>query len=127
MKLEECMEILQKHKDKIFVAQGFNEYKEKSEIRVENCKSCGRVMINRNHQVTVNIITHYLSLDFKELFDWSTVKKDTKTISGFGNRRYFAKYENGLVHLYPDGKTSWSNTIDNLVKLKPEDVKIVDE
>lgn len=45
--------------------------------------------------------------------DWSNVAVDTPIlVSDNGNywsRRYFAKYENGMVYAFNGGKTSWSN------------------
>lgn len=48
--------------------------------------------------------------------DWSKVAVDTPILvsgkGGFWYRRYFAKYENGMVYAFYDGKTSWSNNGD---------------
>ena len=45
--------------------------------------------------------------------DWSKVAVDTPIlVSSKGKhwyRRYFAKYENGMVYAFDDGKTSWTN------------------
>ena len=45
--------------------------------------------------------------------DWSKVAVDTPIlVSNYGNhwnKRYFAKYENGMVYAFDDGLTSWSN------------------
>lgn len=45
--------------------------------------------------------------------DWSKVAVDTPILvkdvkSGNWNRRYFAKYENGMLYAWTDGATSWS-------------------
>lgn len=45
--------------------------------------------------------------------DWSKVAVDTPILvkdvkSGNWNRRYFAKYENGMFYAWADGATSWS-------------------
>lgn len=48
--------------------------------------------------------------------DWSKVAVDTPVLvsdSGkYWYRRYFAKYENGMVYAFDDGQTSWSNNGD---------------
>lgn len=45
--------------------------------------------------------------------DWSKVEVDTPILvrdneDGIWKRRYFAKYENGLVYAWSDGCTSWN-------------------
>ena len=45
--------------------------------------------------------------------DWSKVAVDTPILVrdceyGNWNRRYFAKYENGMLYAWADGATSWS-------------------
>ena len=45
--------------------------------------------------------------------DWSKVAVDTPILvsnnGDYWRRRYFAKYENGMVYAFDDGLTSWSN------------------
>ena len=46
--------------------------------------------------------------------DWSTVEVDTPVLvkdngDRYWHRRYFAKYENNTVYVYPHGTTNWSN------------------
>ena len=45
--------------------------------------------------------------------DWSKVAVDTPILvsnnGDYWRRRYFAKYENGMVYAFNGGKTSWSN------------------
>ena len=52
----------------------------------------------------------------EEVVDWSNVAVDTPIlVSNNGKywyRRYFAKYENGMVYAFNGGKTSWSNRWD---------------
>ena len=66
--------------------------------------------------------TYYLStiaeLDFEEIIDWSKVAVDTKIlVANFANiddgvikwnKRHFAKYENGEVYAWMDGRTSFT-------------------
>lgn len=46
------------------------------------------------------------------IVEWEKVPADTpviaKTVSGKMKLLYFAKYENGLVHCFTNGQTSWS-------------------
>ena len=49
----------------------------------------------------------------KPSIDWSKIPVDTPilvTIEGsIWKRRYFARFENGKVYAWNDGKTSWSS------------------
>ena len=57
-------------------------------------------------------------LDFEEVVDWSKVPVDTKIlVANFANiddgvikwdKRHFAKYENGEVYAWMDGRTSFT-------------------
>lgn len=55
-----------------------------------------------------------LQMDFEEIVDvdWSKVQVDTKIlVSRDGKdwyRRYFAKYENGIIYAFPDGLSSFT-------------------
>ena len=55
-----------------------------------------------------------LQMEFEEIVnvDWSKVQVDTKIlVSGDGKdwyRRYFAKYENGIIYAFPDGLSSFT-------------------
>ena len=55
-----------------------------------------------------------LQMEFVEIVDvdWSKVQLDTKIlVSGDGKdwyRRYFAKYENGIIYAFPDGLSSFT-------------------
>ena len=62
--------------------------------------------------------------------DWSKVAVDTPILVRDSKnetwyKRYFAKFENGKVYAWNDGKTSWSSTGDNIswnyAKLAKED------
>lgn len=56
----------------------------------------------------------WLFSEYKEPeVDWSKVKVDTPILvrdkkEGEWIKRYFAKYENGRVYVWKEGKTSWS-------------------
>ena len=55
-----------------------------------------------------------LQMEFEEIVnvDWSKVQVDTKIlVSGDGKdwyRRYFAKYENGIIYAFSDGLSSFT-------------------
>lgn len=55
--------------------------------------------------------------------DWSKVAVDTPIlvrdfVGGEWARRYFAKYENGIVYAWENGATSWSTHRSNVVDWK---------
>ena len=60
--------------------------------------------------------------DFKEIVDWSRVPVDAKIlVSDNGKvwcRRYFAKYEGGLVYAFMDGATSFTGSNESLLSWK---------
>ena len=68
------------------------------------------------------IVSEIAKMDFEEVVDWSKVPVDTKIlvsncINGAGEviewrKRYFAKYENGIVYAWNDGKTSFTAELD---------------
>lgn len=62
------------------------------------------------------------SMDFKEVFDWNTVKPDTKIlVSQDGNewhRAYFAEYKNRSVYAFLNGGTSWNASTIKLKRWK---------
>ena len=66
--------------------------------------------------LTLDEIVH---MDFKEIVDWSKVTVDTKIlVSEDGEhwvRRYFAKYENGSVHVFPDGRSSFTTEESDII------------
>ena len=61
-------------------------------------------------------------MDFEEIVDWFKVPVDTKIlVSDDGEhwvRRYFAKYENGRVHAFYDGATSFTGSNESLLSWK---------
>ena len=88
--------------------------------------SCSEIPCKQCHL----ICGMWLEEEYKELeqqVDWSKVAVDTPIlVRDLGNnrwrKRYFAKYENGNVFAWNDGKTSWSNydgepTVWNYAKL----------
>lgn len=78
--------------------------------------------VNNNDIKTMYGLSELLDFDFKEIVDWSKVAVDTKIlvsncINGAGEviewkKRYFAKYENGIVYAWNDGKTSFTAELD---------------
>ena len=61
-------------------------------------------------------LSSILELDFEEVVDWSKVPVDTKILVRVAdhnewNKRHFAKFENGFIYAWDNGKTSFtSNT-----------------
>ena len=57
--------------------------------------------------------------EFEEVVDWSKVPVDTKVlVSDDGkdwSRRYFAKYEDGNVHVFPDGRSSFTTEESDII------------
>lgn len=59
-----------------------------------------------------------ITMEYEIPVDWSKVKVDTPILVkdnefGVWVRAHFAKYENGKVYAWIDGKTSWSTTCTN--------------
>lgn len=54
----------------------------------------------------------WLEEEYEPRVDWSRVEVDTKILVSGDNKhwekRYFAKFENGIVFAWMDGRTSWS-------------------
>ena len=57
--------------------------------------------------------------EFEEYLDWSKVPVDTKVlVSDNGDtwhKRHFAKYENGSVHVFPDGRSSFTTEVSDII------------
>ncbi len=60
-------------------------------------------------------------MDFEEIVDvdWSKIPVDTKIlVSDDGKlwyKRHFAKYENGSVHVFPDGRSSFTTEESDII------------
>ena len=75
--------------------------------------------------------------EFEEYLDWSKVPVDTKVlVSDNGDtwyKRHFAKYENGSVHVFPDGRSSFTTEVSDIIypwkyaKLYEEQDKLKEE
>lgn len=67
-----------------------------------------------------------LELDFEEVveigIDWKNIPVDTPLLvrdgSGAWKRRYFAKYENGKIYAFAQGRTSFSGSKDCVTSWK---------
>ena len=64
---------------------------------------------------------NWLFSEYKEPeVDWSKVKVDTPILVSEDakewNKRYFAKFENGFVWSFCDGRTSWSARKNNTIR-----------
>lgn len=75
---------------------------------------CNMCELRSVESCCVDRTDNWLFSEYKEPeVDWSKVKVDTqilvkKNISNGWKPRYFAKFENGYVYSFADGKTSWS-------------------
>ena len=72
--------------------------------------------------VTIEQIYHVadlLMMEFEDVVDWSQVEVDTRVVvwnkdcTQFRRKRYFAKYEDGLIYVFGDGRTSWNALDEN--------------
>lgn len=106
----------------------------KSDIGIEWCelfakpkvlKSIGRTCEYTSCGLCSALTMLWLLEDYKEPeVDWSKVEVDTpilvRTVEwAEWARRYFAKYEDGMVYVWNLGRTSWSATYDKDVSAWP--------
>ena len=74
--------------------------------------SCGDMACDACHMLQMI----WLMEEYEEPeVDWSKIKVDTPLlvrnyINGEWSKRYFAKYEDGKVHAWLNGRTSWNET-----------------
>lgn len=71
-------------------------------------------------------------LDYIDIVDWSKVPMDanvyTETECAGPIREHFARYENGKVYLWANGKTSWTaSSEDYVVSYSPKNVFLEEE
>ena len=81
--------------------------------------------LNLKNINTHNYIEYELSLfdiincEFEEHLDWTKVPVDAKIlVSDNGKlwyKRHFAKYENGSVHVFPDGRSSFTTEESDII------------
>ena len=84
---------------------------------------CGTLMGTVDGKVmTIEQLYHVrdlLRIELQEVVDWSKVEVDTKVTvwnkdyTSFKRKRYFAKYEDGLIYVFGDGRTSWNALDEN--------------
>lgn len=77
------------------------------------CEECDFYASNSCKGSTYNFCEWLNSGYVEPPVDWSKVAVDTPILvkdceCGNWNRRYFAKYENGMLYAWADGATSWS-------------------
>lgn len=85
--------------------------------------TCGTLMGTVDGKVmTIEQLYHLrdlLRIELQEVVDWSKVEVDTKVtvwntdFDSFKRKRYFAKYEDGLIYVFGDGRTSWNALDEN--------------
>ena len=84
-----------------------------------NCKDCDFYVITAYKGNTYKF-REWLNSEYVEPpVDWSKVAVDTPIlvrdfVGGEWARRYFAKYENGIVYAWENGATSWSAHRSNI-------------
>ena len=84
-----------------------------------NCKDCDFYVITACKGNTY-YFREWLNSEYVEPpVDWSKVAVDTPIlvrdfVGGEWARRYFAKYENGIVYAWENGATSWSAHRSNI-------------
>lgn len=84
-------------------------------------EDCGGVACSKCYMLqTIWLLEEYEELEV----DWSKVEVDTpilvRTVEwAEWARRYFAKYEDGMVYVWNLGRTSWSATYDKDVSAWP--------
>lgn len=89
----------------------------------ETCSECP-ISVSYGHCRTENLTQKQVEtiMNWEPPVDWSTVPVDTKVIVWAipeqKHRRYFAKYEGGVIYTFEGGTTSWSREPDLLVAWK---------
>lgn len=84
---------------------------------------CDECLLNNKNEFCSNEALNWLFTEYKEPeVDWSKVKVDTPILvkdilKSEWIKRYFAKYENGRVYVWKEGKTSWSAVNEHDVNL----------
>lgn len=85
----------------------------KGEIRSCSDTKCKECLFSGHSHCSIPM-AQWLMSEYKEpQTDWSKVPVDTPILvrdneDCIWQRRYFAKYENGKVYTWADGRTSWS-------------------
>lgn len=79
-----------------------------------NCRKCPLYNIDCiDLDITFIEEIETMIMTWEKPIDWSKVEVDTKIFvrsseDDYWKRRYFAKYENGIVYAYDGGNTSWN-------------------
>lgn len=92
--------------------------------RLEACtEQCACCQFDKGEPDCAENCKNWLFTEYKEPeVDWSKVKVDTPILvkdilKSEWIKRYFAKYENGRVYVWKEGKTSWSAVNEHDVNL----------
>ena len=91
--------------------------------KFKNCNSldCTECMFDNFGECSISAKRKWIDEEYVEpQVDWTKVPVDTPILvmdnpDEEWRRRYFAKYENGMVHAFEGGKTSWSDNTGNAV------------
>lgn len=89
-------------------------------------------LLKDNMHYTCMFSSHLLELDFEEIIDWSKVPVDTKILVKEQDeekwlKRHFAKYEDGFVYAWENGKTSFTQDGYNYSCLAWNQAKLYEE
>lgn len=95
------------------------------EIKEVVVSECGKALY-AVEDVPILILDDYILNRLKQVkteepeLDWSKVEVDTPILvmdkkESIWHKRYFAKYENGVVYAWIDGKTSWTADSPNYI------------
>ena len=89
------------------VVESFN-----GNLNLKNIDTCGYI------ECELPLID-IINSEFEEYIDWSKVPVDTKVlVSDNGKlwyKRHFAKYESGAVHVFPDGRSSFTTEESDII------------
>ncbi len=77
----------------------------------------GELVLERDRKYDITnkrFLKEIFEADFEPVIDWSKVEVDTpilvSTVNNKGwKHRHFAKYEDGYIYAWDDGKTSWTS------------------
>ena len=89
------------------------------EVNSDGGTLSGEIDFNESYLESFYSLREISELEFKGIVNWSQVKVDTKVtvwntdFDSFKRKRYFAKYEDGLIYVFGDGRTSWNALDEN--------------
>ena len=106
------MKNYEKYADEIKGYDGFNFCRDFVKPRILKSRGCANTSCDQCKMLqTIWLLEEYEEPEI----DWSKVKVDTPLlvrnyINGEWSKRYFAKYEDGNIYAWCNGRTSWNET-----------------